>query len=130
MNAKIDTAEWVRRAQQDVELQNRALQEPPMWEGASFHAQQSAEKLMKAYLIHNGWHLKRTHDLTDLLADCVDYDSSLSALTADCTLLTPFAMAGRYAGHRILNRSEYEAAIAAAERIRAEILKRLPSSHA
>jgi HEPN domain-containing protein len=128
MNAKINTEEWIRLAEQDVELQTRALKEPPIWEGASFHAQQSAEKLMKAFLLSNGWLLKRTHDLSDLLTDCLAYDPSLSALKSDCALLTPFAITGRYSGNRTLNPSDYEAAIAAAERIRAEILKRLPAN--
>jgi HEPN domain-containing protein len=117
--------EWVRRANDDwkvVQLSRRLPE--PLWEIASFHAQQSAEKYMKAFLIQKGWKLKKTHDLTDLLSDCIGYDSALSLLSTDRQELTPFALAGRYP--TVLITSETcKSAIAAAERIRAVISKRL-----
>ncbi|MCU1283861.1 MAG: hypothetical protein JWO13_211 [Acidobacteriales bacterium] len=117
--------EWIKRAEDDWKIVQmlQALPEP-LWEIASFHAHQSAEKYMKAFLIHNGWNLKKTHDLTDLLSDCVGYDSGLASLSADSRELTPFALAGRYPTTAV-SESTCKSAIAAAERIRTEFQKRL-----
>jgi HEPN domain-containing protein len=118
-------AEWVHRAENDWKLVQMLQRLPePLWEIASFHAQQSAEKCLKAFLIQNGWKLKKTHDLTDLLADCVSFDSALSSLSADCRELTPFALAGRYPGVSITEKT-CKSAITAADHIRTELLKRL-----
>ena len=45
-----------------------------------FMCQGSAEKYLKAFLIWNGWNLKRTHDLEDLLIYAIEYDSELEEL--------------------------------------------------
>ena len=34
------------------------------------------EKYLKGYLIYHGWKLKKTHDLTRLVADLASYDRS------------------------------------------------------
>jgi HEPN domain-containing protein len=121
-----DRKDWIVRAEQDLQAIGALVSLPePLWEIAGFHAQQASEKFLKAFLVHNGWTLKKTHNLNDPLTDCLQYDSSLSELSGDCTLVTPFAMAGRYARPHTVTRSTCEAAIAAAKRIRAEILKRL-----
>lgn len=40
----------------------------------------SAEKYLKAFLIWNGWKLKKTHDLQDLLAFCMDFEPEFEKL--------------------------------------------------
>jgi HEPN domain-containing protein len=37
--------------------------------------QESAERLLKAYLISHGWKLVKTHDLNRLVAEACDYDT-------------------------------------------------------
>jgi HEPN domain-containing protein len=122
-----DFRTWARRAEMDwkaIPLLSQAAE--PQWENAAFHAQQCAEKYLKAFLISKNWQIKKIHDLTELLADCVEHDGKLGALAPDCALLTPFVMSGRYPGPRSWTTSECETAFAAAGRIRTEILKRLP----
>jgi HEPN domain-containing protein len=41
--------------------------------------QQATEKYLKGYLIYYGWKLKKTHDLTRLVADLANYDRSFEA---------------------------------------------------
>ena len=126
-----DVADWIARAEQDRSAIGAVLALPePLWEIAAFHAQQSAEKYLKAFLLTSGWILKKTHDLNDLLTDCLAYDASLTLISEECSLVTPFAMAGRYSRPNSVSRSACESAIAAAERIRAEILKRFSHSNA
>jgi len=38
--------------------------------------QQATEKYLKEYLVYYGWKLKKTHDLTRLVADLANYDRS------------------------------------------------------
>ncbi len=41
------------------------------------HIQQALEKYIKAFLIKNGWSLKRTHDLVTLAAETSKYGLDL-----------------------------------------------------
>lgn len=59
---------WLRRAEDDL-LAGRVLAEAslPSYETASFHAQQAAEKALKALLMRHQVDFTRTHDLGELL---------------------------------------------------------------
>jgi HEPN domain-containing protein len=55
---------WVTRAEEDFALARAALRrKQPLASGACFHAQQCAEKYMKALLISKGADFPKTHDL-------------------------------------------------------------------
>jgi HEPN domain-containing protein len=66
-DALLSAREWLRYARQDMEVAQRAMQSPPLTVAAFFHAQQAAEKALKAY-----WaflcedRIPRTHDLLAL----------------------------------------------------------------
>jgi len=53
---------------------------------------------LKAYLIRQGAVPKRTHDLEDLLLECINKDSSLVALLPLVRFLDPFSVQFRYPG--------------------------------
>jgi HEPN domain-containing protein len=58
-------ADWVRYAENDLEYAALGIERfPPQ---AAFHCHQSAEKYLKAVLLHLGTDLPRTHDLTVIL---------------------------------------------------------------
>ena len=61
-----------------------------------YHAQQAAEKALKALLAGASRNLEKTHDLIRLLDLCEDIDPRLRALFHDAALLTPFATQSRY----------------------------------
>ena len=61
-----------------------------------FHAQQSAEKLLKAILSHAGIAYPRTHQLVELLDLAADHGLELPAETEELRHLTPFAVEFRY----------------------------------
>ena len=60
--------EWLRKAERDFATARReiAVAQDPNYDGVCFHAQQGAEKLLKAVLIHLGVRPDRTHDLNHL----------------------------------------------------------------
>ena len=88
---------WLRKAENDVlNIENNLAAKEIPWDTICFHAQQGAEKLLKAFLITQGHEVQRTHDLVAVLSECVKINPSLSQLEEDCRKLTYFAVSGRY----------------------------------
>lgn len=70
----------------------------------------------------------RTHDLVGLLAACAAFEPELGALTADCGPLVDYAVAARYpTALADPDAEEGREAVAAALRVRAALLARLPA---
>lgn len=63
-----DPVTWLRRARSDLALASgdRALADV-LYEDLCFHAQQAAEKAIKAVLVHRQVAFPRTHAIVDLL---------------------------------------------------------------
>jgi HEPN domain-containing protein len=88
---------WLTKADSDLlNINNNLAAERVPWDTVCFHAQQAAEKLLKAYLVYHGRMPTRTHDLVALLAVCVEIDVGLAALEGDCRSLTYYAVGSRY----------------------------------
>ena len=88
------------------------------------HAQQAAEKALKAWLAVADAPLPRTHNLEDLLAQCLALPSMavVSGIEAlDLSDLTPFAVEARYDIEFWPERVEAEAAVAIAVRVCAAV---------
>jgi HEPN domain-containing protein len=66
------TAEWVAKAEGDFATACReaAVADGPNWDAVCFHAEQCAEKYLKARLVEAGVSFPKTHDLTVLLDSC------------------------------------------------------------
>lgn len=88
---------WLAKADNDLlNIDNNLAAERVPWDTVCFHAQQAAEKLLKAYLAYHGRTPTRTHDLVALLARCVEIATGLTALESDCRSLTYYAVESRY----------------------------------
>ena len=90
-----------------------------------FMCQGSAEKYIKAYLIWNGWILKKTHDLEELLTYTIDFDTEFETLREECKLLNKFVTEGRYPSDlpwELISVKDARKAIDAADKI-AEFVK-------
>jgi HEPN domain-containing protein len=61
-----------------------------------FHAQQAAEKLLKAALAATGNDFPFTHNLAALAQLCEDAAIELPSALGEVDLLTPYGVAGRY----------------------------------
>ena len=59
---------------------------------ACFHAQQAAEKYLKAFLCFNGIDFPKTHDIEELLGLCATRDKRFSDLVEETVFLTDFAV--------------------------------------
>ena len=88
-------ADWLRLAEKDLKRVARALRDDDP-ELAGFCLQQAVEKFLKAFLLANGWKLKRIHDLGRLLDEARTYDPDLSRFRNLCQRITDYYVVERY----------------------------------
>ena len=94
------TREWVAKAEGDfamVERESRARKNPS-YDGLCFHAQQCAEKYLKARLCEAGIEFAKVHDLVALLEQALRVEPLWEAHRADLAALTDYAVSFRYPG--------------------------------
>jgi len=129
MNAPRDnTLAWSQKAEEDLlGIRHLMAGVPVPWSLVCFHAQQAAEKYLKAFLVSHGFDPERTHDLAALIHACERFDSSLGALRDDCSALTDYAVDARYPDVPFEATEQLgREAVAMAERICNAIRHRLP----
>lgn len=99
MSENSDLQAWVARAEEDYVLARSALRrKKPLIYGATFHAQQCAEKYLKAALIAQGQAFPKTHDLL-ALSDLCTKAGVLLKIDADLLdTLSSYAVRVRYPG--------------------------------
>lgn len=90
-------ADWLRHAFSDLALAGIAPLAPILYEDLCFHAQQAAEKALKAVLIAYAIPVPRTHNLRTLL-DLLPSDLSVSSDIQAAAGLSDYAVASRYPG--------------------------------
>jgi len=94
-----DPRAWAASAEEDFVLARTALQRKhPLVSGACFHAQQCAEKYMKALLISKGAVFPKTHDLLLLNNLCSVVGIFLEISPKQLNTLTDYAVRTRYPG--------------------------------
>lgn len=96
MKGKADLVRgWLNKAASDLVAMKASAQAGAL-DAACFHAQQAAEKYLKAYLAYRDLEIIHTHNLYKLLNVCICADPSLQQLNDAAELLTPFAVEARY----------------------------------
>lgn len=95
-----DVRAWLRKAFLDLRAANHAMfaAEPSLWADAVFHAQQAAEKALKAFLAWHDMPFRKTHNLEELGRECVKLDGRLQAVVERAVPLTEYAWKFRYPG--------------------------------
>lgn len=94
------TREWIEKAEGDWATAGRELRarKSPNYDAACFHAQQCAEKYLKALLQERGAPFGKTHNLVALLTRIVEGSLSLEDLRSSLEPLVVYAAAFRYPG--------------------------------
>ena len=110
-------AKWAKLAARDLAMAKRLLGPGDLSAGVCFHAQQAAEKYLKAVIVRQFERPELTHKLNDLLRDARKAGVDLPGIDADCAVLTPYAISGRYGDDERFDESMARSAVAAAERI-------------
>lgn len=91
--------QWAEYGDEDLRLARHALTlgATSPYRLIAFHAQQCAEKYLKAYLVFRGTDFPFTHSISRLLELCCEYESWADALQ-EAEELTPYATLFRYPG--------------------------------
>ena len=122
------TTEWIAKAEGDYATAGRELgvQDYPNYDAVCFHAQQTAEKYLKAFLQENGVAFPKTHSLIELLELCLPLDNKLETLRPDLIRLGRYAVQYRYPG-MIAYKSEAKTAYETVTAVRTVLRARLES---
>ncbi len=117
---------WILKAESDVENLTIMMERGRALDTACFHAQQAAEKYLKAFLSFNDIVSPRTHDIEELLGLCASIDKRFAELIEETTFLTDYAVELRYDVDFWPEKQDVEDAFKAASKIRHLVLSILP----
>ena len=110
-------ADWLRYARSDLELARVTRPDEVLFEGLCFHAQQAAEKALKAVLIAKGVPPPKTHNIRTLL-DLLPQEVIAPQEIEDAASLTDYAVTSRYPGDfESVDEEEYKEAVRLAETV-------------
>jgi HEPN domain-containing protein len=104
-------AEWVAKAEGDFGMMEREceVEKAPNYDGICFHAEQCAEKYLKARLCEADMTFSKIHDLVALLEQVLDVEPGWEGFREDLAYLSDFAVAFRYPGESADRESALEA---------------------
>ncbi len=120
--------QWLHKAAADLKMAKHLLGgDADLSYGAAFHAQQAAEKYLKAVLVWHQVEFPKTHDIGRLLDLVRTADAQFADLVATAAALTPYGVELRYpADLPEPTLEQARAAVATAERLEQAILQHLP----
>ncbi|MBN1671411.1 MAG: HEPN domain-containing protein [Kiritimatiellae bacterium] len=120
---------WLRYADEDLRVARQTLlMKPCPYRLAAFHAQQCAEKCLKAYLIRHEIDFAYSHNISYLL-ELAEDTAPWGKGIEEADRLTHFAVTVRYpAERRRLTRVQTQKAIALAEQVRRAVRRALRSN--
>jgi HEPN domain-containing protein len=90
-------ADWLRRARSDLALACALLPPDVLYNELCFHAEQAAEKSIKAVLVERGIEFRKVHSIAYLLR-LLPPDIPLPPEAAEAVSLTIYAVIARYPG--------------------------------
>jgi HEPN domain-containing protein len=121
------TREWIRKAEIDLATAQHLYEGGELYaHGTSFHAQQAAEKYLKAFLVWHQVEFRKTHDMQELLNLVSGIDHKLQDVLSESVNLTPYGVEYRYPGdYPDVTLKEASEALATSRHVRDEIRSRL-----
>ncbi|MFO7899062.1 MAG: HEPN domain-containing protein [Planctomycetota bacterium] len=127
MKEPLDLARsWARKAESDLAAAQLAIQAGRALDAACFHAQQAAEKYLKAYLASRGTDFPFTHNLARLVDVCSQDAAEFNELLASAAELTPYAVELRYDDGFWPDTETAKSAYRSAIRIKTFVQERVP----
>jgi HEPN domain-containing protein len=94
------TREWIDKAEADFRIATREVRvrRQPSYDGVCFHAQQCAEKYLKARLQEADIATPKIHDLEQLMKALAAVEPEVGILRSDLKALSVYAVNFRYPG--------------------------------
>ena len=117
MRHSSSSKQWLKTAQSDLAYARLSLPEGGLYEQPCFHAQQTAEKSLKAILLHYKISFPLTHNL-QMLLDLLPQDLEHSECIKDVVELNAYAVLTRYPGEsEPVTKKDYTRALSIAESV-------------
>lgn len=117
---------WLRKAESDLTTAELCLEAGRALDMVCFHAQQAAEKYLKAYLTAYGIDFPFVHNLEKLIELCARRDPEFLSIKSLGQQLTPYAVSLRYDPEFWPDIDIAEYALHTALAIREFVIDRLP----
>jgi len=118
---------WLQKAEGDLRAAEHLLEmEVKDYFAAAFHAQQAAEKFLKAFLVRHQIPFPKTHDIQQLLELAAQADSSLKIELSSAAMLTPFGVEFRYPDQEVADFGTAQQAVEEAREGGLRASQRLP----
>jgi len=114
------------KAESDIENLMLMMERGRALDTACFHAQQAAEKYLKALLSFNELSCPRTHNIEELLRLCATVNRRFTGLIEETAFLTDYAVELRYDVEFWPEIDDVKAAFDAADKIKQLVLSILP----
>jgi HEPN domain-containing protein len=110
--------EWLARARGDLALARVPLPDGAFLDDLCFHAQQAAEKAIKAVYRDRGWPFRYVHDIEAVLTGLKQRGVAIPPEIEESVILTGYATTGRYPSREEpVTPEEHATAIALAGRV-------------
>jgi len=121
--------DWARKAESDFRTAQHLFSGGVDYvDGTTFHAQQAAEKYLKAFLVWHQIEISKTHNIEALLKLAETGDAEIPEVLAEATDLTPYGVEYRYPGdYPEATLEDAKHATDLAMLVRSEVLRRLPA---
>lgn len=116
---KPETQEWIAKAEDDL-AGAQALYERGLYDLVCFHAQQCAEKYLKAFLEEQGISIPKTHKLTELMDLSGGLLTELDPLRPALAKLSDYAVISHYVGFKA-SQKDVEEALQTAQEVRSVV---------
>jgi HEPN domain-containing protein len=119
--------QWLTKANEDLAAARQLLRhEKPVASAIGFHAQQTAEKHLKAILTWYQIDFPKTHDIDQLLDLLAVVNPGLASALREASLLTPYGVEQRYPSPAPpLSVAQAEQALALAEKVAQSVTRTL-----
>jgi len=125
MDRKEELRQWFFLAERNL-VAARYLAEnthPILVEIICNNCQQSAEKYLKGFLFQKNVDFPKIHDLSELVAMCIEIDSDFMKFTKQCRYLNNFGVMPKYPNELQLTEEDAKTAIRFAEEIKEFVVK-------
>ena len=118
--------EWLAKADVDLSAARALHSAGDLTDVVAFHAQQVAEKALKALLVWHQVEYPKTHDIERLLELCASIDPEVAVALASAAELTPYGVEYRYPGeYPPVSEAAAKLSLATAQLVVGEVAKRL-----
>ncbi len=126
MKDRADLVRGLLRKAASDRLSMEATRKAGAYDGACFHAQQAAEKYLKAFLTYHAVSFPYTHNLAELTELCAGIDEEFQILKPRAAPLTTYAVRLRYDDLLWPSREDTDEECSLVSEVERMVLRRLP----